>query len=695
MGLVAILILIAYYSYRHYQKNQGDKSNQQTTTPEKKENITGNDSVKDDSSSEVKHELNPVGQSDIEKIVTKMIKRVDYFKPTMRFQDLVWLIETTAQDQKVRFKDRFQISDIIDKIIYHKMLNIFNDVGSPNYGEFLKLFSLLSDPQISDYITSFGTGDDESFSPVFYQNIDYFLLKALGADNICDALQQDESIPTPVLKDNEHLYWVTDVEVYESKAVSHSVGYNGYSGSFAGMHAGSYDYKRESYSEKTLTMSGNLYVTDKRLIVEGWDEVYQREATKTWNLSSITDYTIETDDSLQIQRSGSPFSLKLDDIIDHEAGKIALKSLNIVLDDLLRGSENGFIWDDFGLHLGKLTYVPNYDNKLQDLYPQIISIFDGHIVLENDPIFNDTDEKMFFKTNSLEDSMYFRKLILGGSFDEWLNKLIDVIQAQFKYLHFVIFSTDDDFATKYDSAGIKIIDVNTNYINLMSLMAGGDGPINLTQYFSDYKNANPVYNNKGRFSIDGLTDSQELLKDKLFLYEFEDSGFETTSIWYTFRDAESKTYFDEKMASKNDSEIFINDFAAVNNVIMNFCFGSNHKGVGGLIDLVAENEQELVSSSEFSDQSAKIEDTCLLLFNSEGTFTGGILYNEQLKEKFNANKKVTAQKDSAPAQNQHNSVKESTNLDKFEEIKKYKDLLDNGIINQSEFDKKKHELLGL
>ena len=39
--------------------------------------------------------------------------------------------------------------------------------------------------------------------------------------------------------------------------------------------------------------------------------------------------------------------------------------------------------------------------------------------------------------------------------------------------------------------------------------------------------------------------------------------------------------------------------------------------------------------------------------------------------------------------------KENNNDNKFEEVKKYKDLLDSGIISQEEFDKKKKELLGL
>ena len=39
--------------------------------------------------------------------------------------------------------------------------------------------------------------------------------------------------------------------------------------------------------------------------------------------------------------------------------------------------------------------------------------------------------------------------------------------------------------------------------------------------------------------------------------------------------------------------------------------------------------------------------------------------------------------------------KEESKKDPIEEIKKYKELLDSGIINQEEFDKKKKELLNL
>lgn len=52
--------------------------------------------------------------------------------------------------------------------------------------------------------------------------------------------------------------------------------------------------------------------------------------------------------------------------------------------------------------------------------------------------------------------------------------------------------------------------------------------------------------------------------------------------------------------------------------------------------------------------------------------------------------------DNHPEQPLHNDAAEnSDNTDKFEEIKKYKELLDNGIISDKEFNDKKSELLGL
>lgn len=52
--------------------------------------------------------------------------------------------------------------------------------------------------------------------------------------------------------------------------------------------------------------------------------------------------------------------------------------------------------------------------------------------------------------------------------------------------------------------------------------------------------------------------------------------------------------------------------------------------------------------------------------------------------------------DNHPEQPLHNDADEnSDNTDKFEEIKKYKELLDSGIISDKEFNDKKSELLGL
>ena len=46
-------------------------------------------------------------------------------------------------------------------------------------------------------------------------------------------------------------------------------------------------------------------------------------------------------------------------------------------------------------------------------------------------------------------------------------------------------------------------------------------------------------------------------------------------------------------------------------------------------------------------------------------------------------------------ENQNNSAATAEAKDKFEDIKKYKELLDSGIITEEEFNKKKTELLGL
>lgn len=49
--------------------------------------------------------------------------------------------------------------------------------------------------------------------------------------------------------------------------------------------------------------------------------------------------------------------------------------------------------------------------------------------------------------------------------------------------------------------------------------------------------------------------------------------------------------------------------------------------------------------------------------------------------------------DSPTTKEESENNESESKIDKFEEIKKYKELLDLGIITQSEFDKKKKELL--
>ena len=52
-------------------------------------------------------------------------------------------------------------------------------------------------------------------------------------------------------------------------------------------------------------------------------------------------------------------------------------------------------------------------------------------------------------------------------------------------------------------------------------------------------------------------------------------------------------------------------------------------------------------------------------------------------------KKIVAEETTQPE-----APKEAPKLDKFDELKKYKELLDAGVITQEEFDKKKKELIG-
>lgn len=76
--------------------------------------------------------------------------------------------------------------------------------------------------------------------------------------------------------------------------------------------------------------------------------------------------------------------------------------------------------------------------------------------------------------------------------------------------------------------------------------------------------------------------------------------------------------------------------------------------------------------------------------NNENRIT---FYNKYLNEMIKVNSLI--QNKIANKYKQRSNIKENNDLDAISEIKKYKELLDDGIINQAEFDAKKKQLLKL
>ena len=97
-------------------------------------------------------------------------------------------------------------------------------------------------------------------------------------------------------------------------------------------------------------------------------------------------------------------------------------------------------------------------------------------------------------------------------------------------------------------------------------------------------------------------------------------------------------------------------------------------------EISSEDFASLFADEEDGDKNCKIDEYCDYEYDPEGN---------------NPGLKITAIKSNKTLSLDSNKEKEVKNDDKFEEIKKYKDLYDNGIITKEEFEKKKKELLNL
>lgn len=462
MGFLVIVILLTWYGAKYYygQSNQANSSSannkdngQLKRTPTANEPIQATPYNGALSSADAKRA----------KIFREVIEQVNYSSGEIRFMDLTYLINIVLFDRKLPEvkDDDTLLKETVIRIIYQKLEPILDsqngDWTYANYKKGLVLLSLLPFPysKIGNFFENGGIGSRES-EKLLEAKIREFLwsgstdavIKAVSVSDIADGIN---------LQQGEQFIYIDNGDLYENRVTHHQVSYNGVSGGTHGFHVGSYDYNRESFSNLVNTISGTIYLTTKRIIIEGYNNITDQQQTKVITLRSIINCYQEKH-RIHISRNGGdiylavglPGQFEKDPSLD-----INTKLINQILEELLSPSESlplpvEFSFDeDWGNLIYKREMLvkewktgKDLDKFIGSVTKKIEGLFDDHLKCSYSW---NTDNEMLTDTTieSVEGSKYFRNLILKQP-KEWFLKNLELIRLQ-NQLN--LFQTDDQKRT--------------------------------------------------------------------------------------------------------------------------------------------------------------------------------------------------------------------------------------------------------
>ncbi|MDH5105978.1 hypothetical protein OQI89_08955 [Lentilactobacillus diolivorans] len=453
-GSLVIVFLLTWYGAKYYygRSNQANSSTNNEDNRQPKETSTpANESTQKTPNND---ELSSADEKR-EGVFKEVIEQVNYFSGEIRFIDLVYLINIVLFDRKLpEVKDNDDaLRGTVTKVIYQKLEPILDSQKNhwtyDNYKKGLVLLSLLPFPNsvIGNFFDNLDHGDKSE--KLLDAKIREFLWSG-SIDTVIQAVSLSDAADDIHLQQGERLVYIDNGDLYENRVTHHRVSYNGVSGSTHGIHAGSYDYDRESFSDLVNTVSGTIYITTKRIVIEGYNNITDQQQTKVITLGSIVD-CYQDGHRIHISRNGGDIYLSVglsDEFENDPSLEINTKLIRQILGRLLNPSESEKLSVpvdfSFGKDFGDLIYTQgrelalkewktdkDLDKFINSVEEQIMQLFNGYLKCSHSWDIDSATSVPSFDTTivSVEGSEYFRNLVIKQP-KEWFLKNLELIRLQ-------------------------------------------------------------------------------------------------------------------------------------------------------------------------------------------------------------------------------------------------------------------------
>ncbi|WCG36683.1 SHOCT domain-containing protein [Companilactobacillus farciminis] len=539
-----------------------------------------------------------------------------------------------------------------------------------NLNQIYKILGLSSYRPMNELEKLLITGEDKKENAP----IRNFLYKIVPLTHIATALTMNSQLN---LREGEVEVYTNEATLYESRVQGHNYDYNGANFGYGGFRFGHADVKRESYSDMVPTVDGFIDITNKRIIISGTDLSTDVDKTKVINMSSIFQYTRRDKDLLSLETNGNSVMIKFDSEIEMDTVIDCLNQIkngfrNIELPDRVSLNFNSFDELEFG-------YDQSDDfEDIEDFRNWIIELFDHHIELEKGK-YSISSYQDTYVTVGKEGSEYFRNLIIkdGSNWNKKINLLEKNIQLLDKWISY-----------------IYIIDKNyeDNYYGLLTLQRYEypDRIDDNSERFNSYREENDFFvrPNENLEKSSNLSDKAVSFLNKIYVLFYTDEDSKKSYYIVNFR---NEKYMDDLPQDddgirKGFREYLDSSMEIVKEINKNK--KDNEKYPLIFIGIPFSDpiaEKDALDGLVIQEGSEALLEKNYFVLNADGTINRLAKEYQTIIDGDIEKKEIENSKD----------IKEDNDTNKFDEIKKYKELLDMNIITEKEFELKKKKLLNL
>jgi len=614
-------------------------------------------------------------KKDFSSIMDALITSSNYWEGNYPKSMLQFNFDNTLKSMGELDKDdtylSYESTEYLNKAAEKKVLKLFKQ-SKDNTALIYKVLGLVSYKPVGvlEGYPGDDTTDDHLFKNILYTIIPLpMIAKELTNGCILN------------LKDDEYELFDGSVELFENRVQGHNYDYVGTNFGYGGLRFGHSDVKRESYSYMVQTINGSIDVTNKRMIISGSDINTEADRTKIINMGSLISYSEIGDNSIILNVTGNSVIIKL-------SSKTELENVILCLNQLQNGMREIDLPDKVSLQYNSLDELyfeynqsDHFDN-LDDFWNWIITLFDNHIELEEGKYTISAMDDSYIVIGK-EGSDYFRNMIINDS-SKW-NEKITLIQKNIVYIKSIL------------NLGFSIIDRNygETYYKLLDFLEVNGYPMDIrkeSDKFDTYKKDKNIISYSNRFSDREakLSDDTKKFLNKIYILYYKDDDSQKKYYIVNFR--EQKDFNTLSTDSGTNVETVKNclfQYLNASTEIINL-WNEFEKSNSSLVFLGFPfddaNTEEKVLNNLIEEQGFEgLLNNAVFVLNGDGSLDRSIV-------EFNQSKGNDVSEEES--HNEESDVVDS-DTNKFDEIKKYKELLDMKIISEDEFELKKKELLNL